>query len=402
MADPLNDILVREENRIGPHIYKKTLNTSVWNKLVKKETWPEGLSDTIQVLTMERNLPANIDTWSALAPNDESNNCVPVADVIPSGQTLRSYNLQQKAVESQDLCLNDLRNAFKASEQIKALVDGLTNTVKYIWKRYGQVEYTRISEHKIVAAEQLPESPTAFPALAATSTLTQKILDKIYTFLLADSADTDGGSLGMQDGAPQFILVTDMETSNAIKREEQTNNAILWNAKRVPELLAPLGIDTGIRGFYHTIDSLPRRFNFTGGAWVEVMPYLEAAATKGVKRKINLAWFAAPFQDSYVFLPSVFSFMVPDSIASVGSGTSFDPQSYVGDFKWKNIIDRELNPDGNIGYFRAVLQVGSKPVHPEFGYVIRHKRCPGDIGLQECAAVEASTFTPTGDQQFLV
>jgi hypothetical protein len=46
----------------------------------------------------------------------------------------------------------------------------------------------------------------------------------------------------------------------------------------------------------------------------------------------------------------------------------------MGDFKWKNIITPDTNPDGTIGYFRAILSSGSKPVRPEWGYVIRHLR----------------------------
>ena len=41
-APNLNDVFVREENRIGSEIYKKTINSSVWLKLVPKETWPDG------------------------------------------------------------------------------------------------------------------------------------------------------------------------------------------------------------------------------------------------------------------------------------------------------------------------------------------------------------------------
>ena len=385
MAENLNDILVREENRIGPKIYKKSLNTSVWNKLVPKEAWPDGLSDTIQVLTMERNLPANIDTWTPLTPNDDSNNCVPAAQIVPSGQTVRSYSLAQKALESEDICVNDTRNAFKTQEQIRLMYENLTNVVRYTWKRRAVVEYFNIAEHKIVAAPGLPEAVAFMPTLAPTSLLTQGILNKIYVELISDSAEMDGGSLGMQDGRPQFVLVTDMETSDAIRNEEGNRTATLWDAKRVPDLLKPLGVDAGLRGFYHTIDNLPRRWNFVDGGWVEVQPYETVNANKrGSKAKLSAAYRQAPFTDSYVFLPSVFSFMVPGSISTQGAGTSFKPQSYMGDFKWLNIQDRVNNPDNSHGFYRALLMSGSKPVRPEFGYVIRHLRCPSDIGAQAC------------------
>lgn len=384
----LNDLFVRDENRLGGEFYKKTINSSVWLKLVPKEAWPDGMSDVIQVPTSERNLPENVDDWSSLAdPNDNSNNCVPVADVIPSGQTLRQYNLSQKALESEPICVNDTRNAYRTAEQVKGMYENLKKVVAYTWARRAKVEYSRLAEHKMIATHGLPEANAAFPIVTPTSVLTSKILEKIYTHLILDSAEADGGSLAMQDGAPQFILVTDMESSDRIRSEDAITNAFLYNAKRVPDLLQPLGVNQAYRGFYHVMDNLPRRWNLTGGAWVEVLPYVTVAASRGTKAVINPEYLEAPYMDSYVFLPTVFSFMVPKPITSVGSGTDFKAQAYMGDFKWLNIQDRVENPDNSWGYYRAVLQSGSKPVHPEFGFVVRHLRCVGDIGHQACPEV---------------
>lgn len=403
MSTPLNDRLVREANRIGEKIYKKTINSSVWNKLVPKETWPDGLSDTIQVLTVERNLPDNIDTWAQLTPNSSSNNCVPTADVVPSGQTLRSYSLFQKALESDSICVNDTRNAFRTQEQIRLMFENLTNVSRYVWKRRAVREYANVAEHKIIAAPGLPESSTHFPTVVPTTILTQKILNTVYQNLIADSAELDGGSLGMSDGRPQFILVTSAETSDAIMREPGNVNSFLWNKARVPELLQPLGVERGIRGFYHTIDTLPPRWTFSGGTWTEVAPYTSVAASKGTKLVIAPAYRQAQYEDSYVFLPSVMSFMVVQPISTVGSGTSFKPQSYMGDFKWLNIQHRTENPDNSIGFYRALIQTGTKPIHPEFGYVIRHLRCPEDIGATACPSVtpHPSSLLHSGEDYFV-
>lgn len=405
MAAPtLNDIFVRDENRIGGEIYKKTLNSSVWLKMVPKETWPDGMSDVIQVLTMERNLPDNIDDWSSIAdPNSDSNNCVPTADEVPSGQTLRSFNLAQKAVKSERVCVNDTRNAYRTAEQVKAMYNNLTNVVKYIWQRRAKVEYARLAEYKVIATHGLPHGTAGFPVVTPTSVLTQGILDAFYQQLIYDSAEIDGGSLAMQDGAPQFVLVTDMASSNKVKSEDATTQAFLYNDKRVPELLRSMNVGAGWKGFYHVMDNLPRRWNLTGGQWVEVLPYETAAASRGTKAVISTAYREAPYTDSYIFLPSVFSFMVPQPIASVGSGTEFTPQSYMGDFKWLNWGNDETNPIRSHGYYYALLQSGSKPVHPEFGIVIRHLRCVGDIGHQACAdTTDVNDADLSGSDSFFV
>lgn len=389
MVLALNDRLARNENNLAGKIYQTTINRSVWNKLIPKEEWTDGLSDVQRVLTVERNLPDNIDDWNDVDVNSNSNSCAPTADIVPRGNTERTYQLTQKAQESDRICVNDTRNAYMVNDQIAKVFTNLRNVVSYTWKRRGMLEYTRIAEHKVVAANGLPFNDSDFPGIAATSMLNQRILNIYYQYLIQNSAELDGGSLGMQDGRPQFILVTDAETSDAIMREDATNNAFLWNGKRVPELLSPLGVDRGFRGFYHTIDNLPRRYTFAGGVYTEVLPYIEVAASTGVKQKLNPDYMAAPYQDSVIFLPSVMAFKHPKPISSVGSGTSFQPQTYVGDFKWLNVQNVDsassyYNPDNAWGFYRALLMSATKPIHPEFGIVIRHLRCPSDIGAQAC------------------
>lgn len=408
MALALNDRLARNENNLAGKIYSTSINKSVWNKLVPKEEWTDGLSDVQRVLTVERNLPSNVDTWADVDVNSNANSCAPTADIVPRGNTERTYQLTQKAQESDRICVNDTRNAWQVNEQIAKVFTNLRNVVSYTWKRRGMLEYTRIAEHKVVAANSLPFNDTDFPGIAATSMLTQRILNIYYQYLITNSAELDGGSLGMQDSRPQFILVTDAETSDAIMREDATNNAFLWNRQRVPELLAPLGVERGFRGFYHTIDNLPRRYTFAGGVYTEVLPYLELAATTGVKQVINPAYMSAPYTDSVIFLPSVMCFKHPKPISSVGSGTSFQPQSYVGDFKWLNVQNVDsassyYNPDNSWGFYRALLMSATKPIHPEFGIVIRHLRCPSDIGAQACpeSTAGAESDLGSGDSFFV-
>jgi hypothetical protein len=401
MALALNDRLARNENNLAGKIYQTTINRSVWNKLIPKEEWTDGLSDVQRVLTVERNLPDNIDDWNDVDVNSNSNSCAPTADIVPRGNTERTYQLTQKAQESDRICVNDTRNAYMVNDQIAKVFTNLRNVVSYTWKRRGMLEYTRIAEHKVVAANGLPFNDSDFPGIAATSMLTQRILNIYYQYLIQNSAELDGGSLGMQDGRPQFILVTDAETSDAIMREDATNNAFLWNGKRVPELLSPLGVDRGFRGFYHTIDNLPRRYTFAGGVYTEVLPYIEVAASTGVKQKLNPDYMAAPYQDSVIFLPSVMAFKHPKPISSVGSGTSFQPQTYVGDFKWLNVQNVDsassyYNPDNAWGFYRALLMSATKPIHPEFGIVIRHLRCPSDIGAQACPESTAGDESDLG------
>jgi hypothetical protein len=186
----------------------------------------------------------------------------------------------------------------------------------------------------------------------------------------------------------------------AIIQETNTREAFLYNDKRVPELLAPLGVDRYVRGYYHTIEKMPRRFTFSGGVYTEVLPYETVDADIGSKAKLRTAYLQAPFTESFVFLPTVFSFVVPNAITSVGSGTSFEAQNYIGELKWHNEYDRQDNPDRNIGHYRAVMKSGLKPGHPQFGYAIIHLRCPDDLGLTACASTDGGDSSDLGSGDY--
>ena len=64
---------------------------------------------------------------------------------------------------------------------------------------------------------------------------------------------------------------------------------------------------------------------------------------------------------------------IPAPLSGAG-GVTFNATNYKGDFKWLNIPDVLLNPDGNIGFFRGVLASASKPIKTDFGFVILFKR----------------------------
>jgi len=374
---PLNidNLLATESGRIGPDIYNKSLNTSPWLKLVKKATWPDEMGTSISVLTYQRSIPANPLTWATVGLNTGTgNNCAPTAEIVEFAQTMRTYNLQQTAIESPKLCVNDLRFALKRKEQLSNIFRILTENTSYAWIDRNRDEFSRLSEHKVTATATLQEDKTAVPAVVPTQKLVQSILDKFYMRLIRDGAGNN--PFGRQNGRPQFAIITSSENSRAIITENAAiREDYRYNNAKVSELLAPLGVERSYAGFFHMIDDFSPRWNFTSGAWVRV-PHLAAVATgyKGNKWDINPAYETALYEDTFIFHTDVMEQLIPAPITSPGGNTSFDPVSYMGDFKWKNIEDAVNNPDKTIGYFRAVLSSGSKPVFPEWGYVIRTLR----------------------------
>jgi hypothetical protein len=225
-------------------------------------------------------------------------------------------------------------------------------------------------------------------AVANISRLTQGLLDRIYMQLVRDGAGIN--PMGRENGRPVFTIITSAESSDKIIRESEIRDDFRYSPQ-VSELLKPLGVERSYRGFYHLIDPFPKRYTYnsaytgtgTGGdmaQWVEVPAYkIDASWTGKVGSNsryiVNEDYETAEYEDTIVFHTDVMESLIPTPIANAGSGVKFNPLTYRGKFDFLNIKDRVENPDGSWGYFRGVLANAAKPMKPQWGYVIRHKRC---------------------------
>jgi hypothetical protein len=489
----IEQLLVREAGRIGPEIYRRTVDTSIWNKVASQstETFPEEMGDTVSVLTFERSLPHQVNSsgeaqpfgWSDTLRSNVTNGSVALTDEqfspqaysdstgaastdssfgiatdqtgatrnninpplignIRFGQTLRKYSLAHAAIESPDIGLNDLMFPVRRREQLSNMMSVLAESTNYIWQERYRDEYIRLSGNKMIAKTVAGDTTGMANEVVATLTgnalkaegasiegsvsgsatrilngasaqasldtllgnatagaitggkyvpatglsnignLSYTSLKKLYLSMIRDGASTN--AMGRENGAPVFLLVTSAETSENLvwqyTRNGSTTPADLRYAKP-SELLAPLGIERSYFGFYHAIDMhLPRYILVTGtGAttgFQRVYPYIRKSTgtTKGFRWEVNSAYETAPYEASILYHKDVCSYLVPKAPSVTPAGADFDAPSYRGDFKWVNIKDRTTNPDGLVGYYRAVFGTGTKPVQPYFGYVIIHKR----------------------------
>jgi hypothetical protein len=191
--------------------------------------------------------------------------------------------------------------------------------------------------------------------------------------LVRDGAGTN--AMGRENGAPVFMLICGAETSESLIRLNADIRQDFRYAKP-NELLTPLGIERSYGGFYHAIDPYPPRFRVydtTNDKLIRVYPFKKETTTKGTAYNINSEYETAAYELSYIYHQDVFRSVVPGPV-NTANKMSFNPQNYRGEFKWVNILDRQSNPDGNVGYFRGVLANGARPVFPQYGYAILHKR----------------------------
>ena len=91
----------------------------------------------------------------------------------------------------------------------------------------------------------------------------------------------------------------------------------------------------------------------------------------------NPEYYKAELAIAPIFMNQVFTNQFVPSVASLGSGTKFGPVPGLnGSWGWMNIIDREVNPLGNIGNFYGLFEIVPKP-EPHVFHTISflYRRC---------------------------
>ena len=410
----IDTILTQHANQIGPDIHRRTVHVSPWMDLIKQTPFPDGMGNTLGTLIYDRALPtttANGSTlgvsWSSIGTNPQdtarTDNTldqvfVGAPDTNIGAQTgksfiafarqLKQYSLRRAIVESPRINVEDLRFAAYRTEQLRAVMDALTESTRYTWEERYRDEYDRICKNYVVCkttATSIVSSGKEGVQITdvdlsgdPSANISNKILDSVYFRLVRGGAGTN--AYGRENARPVFGLVCSSEASYALITESGIRDDYRYNNAKVSDLIAPLGIERSHRGFYHLIDDLAPRFtadtdtdgggaDTADGTLNRVHPY---TATSGIITT-NDSYESAPFEAAYVLHQDVMEFQIPNPISG-GNGLVFDPVNYRGKFGWRNIADEVINPDKTNGFFRGVLASASKPIKTEFGFVILFKR----------------------------
>ena len=420
----INTILAEEANRIGQDIYTRTLHTSPWMDLLKQSAFPDGMGYRLTTLIYDRALPVQTVggtavgvNWTPLGTLSTEDNVFNTAQLEPllkdtlydtqgprggagngtSGadgnstdnrafinfaKRLKNYSLKRAVIESPRIALEDLRFAAYRQEQLRAIMDNMTTATRFTWENRNRDEFELISDNLIVcktastayvtAREGLIVSTSSTTAntnqLNATANISNAILDKAYFQLVRKGAGAN--AYGKENGRPIFALVCSSEASYALQTEAGFRDDVRYNASKVSDLIAPLGVEKAFRGFYHLVDDLAPRFVIDTNAYVRKQPY-DITALAVVTD--SSAYENATHELAFILHPEVMESQVPTSFSG-SNGLTFNPLNYRGDFKWTNILSEITNPDGGIGFFRGVLASASKPIKTDFGYAILFQR----------------------------
>lgn len=297
------------------------------------------------------------------------------------GVTVRTMSLKKAALNSPDICLDDLQFAWQVEDQVKNVVRVLSENTKYVWTNTYQDEYINACRNKSVAKNNFDPTTDSFAATPATSKLTWGILEAIY-----EQLGYEGGSINpfkrVDEMTPIYAAVGERYTFNDLKRQDPCvrddyRYAYMGSGESNPMMAAP-GLNAITRGYqFFTVELPPRyTFNTVTSTWVRVYPYTPVATSRGMKWEISEAYKDAPYTDTIIYHQDVMKILTPSPRTSKGGGMSYNPSySWAGEFVWRNIPDRDSNIDGSTGFFRALYAYGSKVERPELGFVVRHLRC---------------------------
>lgn len=424
----INTVLAEEANRIGQDIYKRTLHTSPWMDLIKQSAFPEGMGYQLTTLVYDRTIPATATsgsgvqgvTWSNLGTLNASANAFSTSDLgqplkdaaddvqggrgtgssdkrsyVQFSKQLKQYSISRAVIESPRISLEDLRFAAHRQEQLRAILDLLTESSRYTWENRYRDEYEKtaanlvpclasgtpivttvdVSASTLFEGKQIAEvdfnndfvSSGVDVDYTPTANISNKILDSLYFQLVRKGAAAE--SYGKENGRPVFAVVLSSEASYALQTEAGFRDDVRYNNAKVSDLIAPLGVEKSFRGFYHLVDDLAPRFTISTGTATRVQPY---TVTNGVT-SYNAAYDLADYEAAYVIHPHVMESQIPNPMSG-SNGLTFNPVNYRGDFKWTNILNEITNPDGTTGFFRGILASATKPIKTDFGYVILFKR----------------------------
>ncbi len=343
------------------------------------------------------------DTFDTQSTDCVNNACTPRAISVGWGSTRKTYSRERKRYETNPLCFDQMNTRAKAKQQLSQIISGIKELTKMIWSDYIRRNSLMLNQTLFICGQDQIEitiSAAMFTGGMATialgseanlptSNLTIQYLERFYEPLQANGYFK---SKYVPNGV--FKLITDTLTSQQLCE----GNPALQAGFRFTDFqkggeLFKYGMSKGIGNFGISWDLFPARFYHVGGGVLRrVWPYVNAAATIGIKPTVNRQWLLAPFQYSAVWHPEAMKRAVP-SLTPVHPEMPFLTRDLGGKWNFTGpesdalvvtnptsletcVIDNKAR---NQGLWWADFESGFRFEYPEWTRPILHLREPGCV-----------------------
>lgn len=385
-------------------VVKSIEDSDFYIKTLPKEPWLDGNGYQYSYPIYERSLVTKSVTdddffvdFADLNTSPNGNNNLPDTgacavtghNIESFGITTKTVSLKKAAINSPDICLDDLKFQWQVMDQIKNVTRVLAENSKFVWSNNYQKEYSAACDNKITARSGTPIATTFDAANPPTSPMTFGILESIH-----EQLGFNGGSINptkkFDDGTAVYTAVGSLYTFNLMKKTSTNQRddfqyASAGGGDMQGILVQNLGLGGKVyQGFIFSTVQFPPRWDIDTGNYVRRYPYSSANATRGKKWEVATTYKQALYEDTTIYHGDVLRILIPKPGVNMGGMSYQQAYSWAGEFVWRNIPDRTCNIDGNTGFFRALFAYGVKLERPDLGFVVRHLRCDIPADLTTC------------------
>jgi len=338
--------------------------------------------------------------------------CAPTEISVGWGSTRKTYDRQRQSYTTNLLCFDQINTRSAAKEQMTDIIAGIKLITKMVWSDYLRSASLLFADTIYIAGNAMTEvtiTPTTFTGnlltinLGGAGNLPTSMLTINYLSRFYEPLQLNGYFKSKYVPGGMFKLITDPVTAQQLVNLNPT----LVSAYRITDFLEggklfKYGVNQAIGNFGISWDEFPARFYHIGGGVLRrVWPYVNSAATIGLKPTVAREYLLAPYQYSQIWHPEAMQRLTPN-LTPVSPDMPFMTRDLGG--KWNFMggnRDRTLvvkdpvtlttctvdNKRGNQGLLWADFETGIKFRRPEIIRGIIHQRDPG------CVTDDASCST---------
>lgn len=355
--------------------------------------------------------------------------CCPTEVCVAWGSTRKTYDRFRQSYTTNPLCFDQINTRAKAKQQMAEIVSGIRDMTKMIQSDYLRTASLLFNDNLYIAGAAslttpVPLTAASFTGQAATvdiggaanlptSTLTIQYLQRFYEPLQFEGYFK---SKYVMNGL--FKLITDPITSQQLTNGNPalTHGFKFTDFQKGGEMFK-YGLSSAIGNFGVAWDGYPMRFYWNDHTLrlQRVWPFVNTAATIGVKRTVANEYILAPYQVSEIWHPEAMRRLVPH-LTSVHPDMPFLTRDLAGKWQFfggnrdktlvvttvdpvtglpcKSIID---NKRGNQGLLWADFENAIKFERPELVRSILHQREPGCVTDMPACSVAPDYVTQSWD-----
>lgn len=389
LCSSFTDFLVRRNPHYDKDLIKDIRPRDGWIGHFNTGVWPAGTGVEMTQDRLHVAYPDLSGCWEDVpAGSCVGAPCDPTETRVGFGYSRTTYSRQRKSFATDILCFDNINTADAAQEQFSNLISKLREITSTVVSDRMKTEALRIAGTKVISDSTLTPltfttnddctiiTPNALPDSKITMAMLMRQLEPLKLngyfgengdmMMLAEYVTDVISGYGLVQGNPelnQFFRFTDFEQGGKLYK---------------------YGLVNAVGNFGLRYDPEPMRYQDLGdGRLQRVFPYVNTAATQGLKNIVNDAYVNAPYQIDFIW-NRMASTMLTATMESVNPLMPFAKRDLGG--KWQFVMDNlgtdprtgcvVDNKRRNKGQFIADFDMATRTDHPEWIVAILTRREP--------------------------